>query len=75
MVVLLGYSDHTAFQPPVDPAVSFTVGAAGAGAAQVPSALPRTGDGFDVLPFVLAAAGVTGLLLGAVLRRRHRGQA
>jgi LPXTG-motif cell wall-anchored protein len=71
VVVLLGYSDHTAFQPPVAPAVSFNVGAAGAGAAQVPAALPRTGDGLDVLPLLLAACGALGLALGTALRRRR----
>src|SRR5205085_9009594 len=38
--VLLGYSDHTAFQPVVDPSVSFTVAAQ----RTAPAQLPRTGD-------------------------------
>jgi hypothetical protein len=71
VVVLLGYSDHLAFQPPVAPAVSFSVGAAGAGTAQVPSALPRTGDGFDVWPWLLLGAGAFGVLAGAIVRRRY----
>ena len=50
---------------------TLTVAAAG-GAAQVPGALPRTGDGESTVP--LAAAGVVGgaLLLGAGLWSRRR---
>jgi hypothetical protein len=72
VVVLLGYSNHNAFQPPVAPSVSFTIAAAGGGAAQVPAALPRTGDGFSVLPLLLVTFGAVGLALGTMLRRRHR---
>jgi hypothetical protein len=63
VTVLLGYSTHAAFQPPVAPSVAFQV----AGAA--PTQLPRTGDA-DGLPAAwLAVAGVLGLAVGALLRR------
>ena len=51
---------------------TLTIAAAGAGAAQVPGALPRTGDGDTTLP-VVAAGVLAGLALigaGLVLRRR-----
>jgi LPXTG-motif cell wall-anchored protein len=67
--VLLGYADHTAFQPVVDPSVTFTV-AAGGGAAQVPAALPRTGEG-DPWGMWLILAGMAGVGIGLAVRRRH----
>jgi hypothetical protein len=65
VTVLLGYSTHAAFQPPVAPSVTFQVGGPGA----APTQLPRTGDA-DGLPAAwLAGAGVLGLAIGALLRR------
>jgi hypothetical protein len=68
--VVLGYSNHVAVQPPVAPAVSFTV----AGGA-VPTQLPRTGDASDPSTLLLVT-GVVAVLLGialrAVARRRLR---
>jgi hypothetical protein len=64
VTVLLGYSTHAAFLPPVAPSVSFQVGGG-----RAPTQLPRTGDA-DGLPGAwLAAAGVLGLAIGALLRR------
>jgi hypothetical protein len=65
VTVILGKSDHTAVQPPVAPAVSFTVGAAGA----APPQLPGTGDASATLtPLLMAGAVLAALgiaLLGA----------
>jgi hypothetical protein len=63
VVVILGFSDHRAVQPPVDPSVSFTV----AGRPSAPAQLPRTGDAAN-LPPLLLAVGVVGLVLGSALR-------
>jgi hypothetical protein len=67
VVVLLGYSNHAAFQPPVAPSVTFQVGAAA-----TPGQLPRTGDGLSDLPLWLVLAGVAGVAIGAALRRPLR---
>ncbi len=64
VTVLLGYSSHAAFQPPVAPSVSFQVGGAGA----APSQLPRTGDGPVGSGLWFALAGLAGLAAGTVLR-------
>jgi hypothetical protein len=66
VVVLLGYSNHAAFQPPVAPSVTFQVGGAA-----TPGQLPRTG-GVDDLPLWLVLAGVAGVAIGAALRRPLR---
>ena len=63
ITVLLGYADHTAFQPLVAPSVTFTVG----GQASTPAQLPRTGDASGP-GTLLIVAGFVGLLLGLVLR-------
>jgi len=61
--VLLGFADHTAFQPVVDPSVSFTV----AGQATAPAQLPRTGDlGNPALLLILV--GIAGIALGTAVR-------
>jgi len=65
VVVLLGYSNHTAFQPPVAPAVAFQVG----GAAAAPSQLPRTG-GLEDLPQLVVLFGLAGIAIGLTMRRR-----
>jgi hypothetical protein len=69
VAVVLGYSNHTVFQPPVAPAVSFTVAG---GAASAPTQLPRTGDASvsTITPatLVLVSAGVIGVVLGIALR-------
>jgi LPXTG-motif cell wall-anchored protein len=65
VTVVLGYSSHAAFQPPVAPTVSFQV--AGAGAA--PTQLPRTGEANTMAGAWFAVAGLLGLAVGAVLRR------
>ena len=70
VAVVLGFSDHRAVQPPVDPSVRFTVAAQ----PSAPAQLPRTGDAANPVPLLLAV-GVVGLLLGTALRRsglRHR---
>ena len=70
VVVVLGFSDHRAVQPPVDPSVSFTV----ASQPSAPAQLPRTGDSGTPLPFLLAV-GAVGVVIGTVLRglaRLHR---
>jgi LPXTG-motif cell wall-anchored protein len=64
VAVVLGYSDHRVFQPPVAPTVNFTV----AGQASVPTQLPRTGDAQSPAAFLLAA-GLIGVALGLALRR------
>ena len=64
--VVLGYSNHVAFQPPVAPSVSFTVAGA-----SVPTQLPRTGDASDPSPLLLAT-GVVGVVLGIALRALAR---
>lgn len=69
VTVLLGLSSHVARQPAVAPSVTFTVGAAGA--QQVPTQLPRTGDLDGALGLALAA-GLLGLASGTLLRRRAR---
>ena len=68
--VILGLSNHVAVQPPVAPFVTFTIGAAG-GSAQVPGALPRTGDtsSGDML-WLAVLAGGAGVAAGTTLRRR-----
>jgi hypothetical protein len=63
VAVVLGFSDHRAVQPPVDPSVSFTVAAQ----PSAPAQLPRTGDAGTPLP-LLVAVGVVGVLLGTALR-------
>ena len=63
VVVVLGFSDHRAVQPPVDPRVSFTVAAQ----PSAPAQLPRTGDAATPVP-LLVAVGVVGVLLGTALR-------
>jgi hypothetical protein len=74
VAVVLGFSDHRAVQPPVDPSVSFTVAAQ----PSAPAQLPRTGDAGSPLPLLLTF-GVVGVVLGTALRviRRlalgHRG--
>jgi LPXTG-motif cell wall-anchored protein len=67
ITVLLGLSSHVARQPVVAPSVTFRV--AGVGQAQVPAALPRTGD-LDAVLGLLLAAGALGLTAGTFLRRR-----
>jgi LPXTG-motif cell wall-anchored protein len=62
VAVVLGLSNHTAVQPPVAPAVSFTVAGVSA-----PAQLPRTGDASDPSTLLLAT-GVCGVLLGLALR-------
>jgi hypothetical protein len=63
VTVILGLSDHHAVQPPVAPAVSFTVGA------RAPAQLPRTGDASapdTLLPIAGAVVALLGIaLLGA----------
>src|SRR6266542_127067 len=72
VTVLLGLSSHVAVQPPVAPAVTFSVGAAGAQQVPrpvpLPAQLPRTGDGDSPLAW-LALVGLLGLTSGALLRR------
>jgi hypothetical protein len=63
VAVVLGFSNHTVVQPPVAPAVSFTVGAG----PSTPAQLPRTGDASDPTT-LLFAVGAVGLLLGIALR-------
>ena len=72
VAVVLGQANHLAVQPPVAPTVSFSVGAAGAQPAQVPGALPRTGDAESPLPWaaLLVLVAIGGLLVGTLLRRR-----
>lgn len=65
VTVIVGYSDHTAVQPPVDPSASFTV----AGQATAPAQLPRTGDlGDPAMLFIVL--GLFGVLVGTALRLR-----
>ena len=66
VVVVLGLANHIAVQPPVAPAVSFTVG----GGISAPAQLPRTGDAADPGGLVLAA-GALGVALGLALRSRR----
>lgn len=63
VVVVLGFSDHRAVQPPVDPSVSFTV----AVQPSAPAQLPRTGDAATPVT-LLVAVGVAGVVLGTALR-------
>ena len=63
VAVVLGFSNHTAVQPPVAPSVSFTVAPGVSAAAQ----LPRTGDASDPTT-LLFGVGIVGLLLGVALR-------
>jgi hypothetical protein len=67
VVVVLGFSDHRAVQPPVDPRVSFTVAAQ----TSAPAQLPRTGDAATPVP-LLVALGALGVLLGTALRALGR---
>jgi hypothetical protein len=67
VTVLLGYSNHAAFQPPVAPSVSFQVGGGA-----VPSQLPRTGDAPETAGVWLILAGLVGLAVGSVLRIARR---
>ena len=67
VVVVLGFSDHRAVQPPVDPSVSFTVAAQ----PSAPAQLPRTGDAGTPTP-LLVAVGLLGILLGTALRALGR---
>ncbi|MCA1644104.1 MAG: DUF4399 domain-containing protein [Chloroflexi bacterium] len=60
--VVLGLSDHRAFQPPVAPAVTFTV----VRQPSAPAQLPRTGDANTAERPLLVAGGLTALL-GLVL--------
>ena len=69
VTVLLTFSNHQAVQPPIAPAVSFTVAAAGI----APSQLPRTGVVDDWGGPLLAVAGVLGILAGTLLRWRLPG--
>ena len=69
VTVLLGLSSHVAVQPPVAPAVTFSVGAAGAQQVPLPAQLPRTGESDSPLPW-LALVGLLGLTGGTLLRRR-----
>lgn len=69
VTVVLGLSNHVAVQPAVAPAVNFTVGAAGAQQVPVPAQLPRTGDAESSMAW-LALAGLVGIGIGALLRRR-----
>lgn len=62
VTVILGYSDHRAVQPPVAPAVSFTVAAQGSAPAQ----LPGTGDASEPVT-LLQVAGLVTALLGIAL--------
>jgi LPXTG-motif cell wall-anchored protein len=66
VVVLLGYSTHAAFQPPVAPSVAFQVGAGGA-----PTQLPRTGEADSQPGAWLAVAGLLGVSLGTLIRARR----
>jgi LPXTG-motif cell wall-anchored protein len=63
VAVVLGLSNHIAVQPPVAPAVSFTVGSG----VSKPTQLPRTGDASDPST-LLFAGGVVGVVLGIALR-------
>ncbi len=63
VTIILGFSDHHAVQPPVAPAVSFTLGA--------PSQLPRTGDLGNPAP-LLIGLGILGLIVGTALRAAGR---
>jgi hypothetical protein len=65
VTVVLGYSSHAAFQPPVAPSVSFQVAGAGA----TPTQLPRTGEADTIPGGWFAAVGLLGLVVGATLRR------
>ena len=64
VVVVLGFSDHRAVQPPVDPSVSFSV----AGQPSAPAQLPRTGDASTPL-LLLLSVGVAAIAIGSLLRR------
>src|SRR5437016_1638144 len=63
VTVVLGLSDHRAFQPPVAPSVSFTVAGQAA-----PAGLPKTGDGSTAttsLPIAALAIALLAVVLVA----------
>jgi hypothetical protein len=72
VAVVLGQANHRAVLPPVAPTVSFSVGSTGAQPAQVPGALPRTGDAESPLSWaaLIVLVAIGGLLVGTLLRRR-----
>jgi LPXTG-motif cell wall-anchored protein len=67
VTIVLGYSDHTPWQPPVEAKVSFTIATGG----QAPPQLPKTG-GATPNDLALVGMAVVCLLLGSAVWLRRR---